>query len=87
MEERGRLLCGVVSETLDSSSPFATRHAALLRRVVNDRGQLRHLDYLLARLVLRALTGEADVKAFRVVPYRRLRQEWHLVSLVAARNG
>jgi hypothetical protein len=68
-------------------SPFLEAGAAsLLRRAVTNRAQLAQLDHWVARLVLRAITGDGSVKAFRQVPYRQLRQEWGLQSLEHARN-
>jgi len=62
------------------------RSALALRRVVTDRSQLEQLDYWIARAVVRALTRRRDAAAFREIPYRKLRHDWELVSLVAERN-
>ncbi len=62
------------------------RSAALLRRAVTDRRDLKQLDYLIALQVVRAVTGHDGVRGFREVTYRKLRHEWGLVSLQRARN-
>lgn len=87
-ESIGRAICSVVNRSLDPRSALTQqRSAVLLRRVVTDRRQLEQLDYWIARLVLRAVTGRRDVSAFREIHYRKLRHDWGLVSLVAARNA
>jgi hypothetical protein len=87
-ERAGRALCSVVNRALDPHSALTQQRSAIaLRRIVTDRRQLEQLDYWIARIVVHALTGRRDARAFRDVPYRKLRQDWGLVSLVAARNG
>jgi hypothetical protein len=86
-DEVGRAVCSVVGRALDPRSALTQQRSAIaLRRVVTDRRQLRQLDYSIARIVLKALTGRRDARAFREIPYRTLRGDWGLVSLVAARN-
>lgn len=63
----------VVAAALDPASPFATRHASLLARVVTDRGQLAHIDRLVALAVAAAGSARPGVRAFREAPPRRLR--------------
>ena len=87
-EEAGRAVCAVVNRALDPRGQLTQqRSAILLRRVVTDRAQLRQLDHRIAQIVASAVTGRAGPRAFREVPYRTLREEWGLVSLVAARNA
>jgi hypothetical protein len=88
LDRRGTVVCSVLNRALDPApGPFQQPSAALLRQAVTDRRQLAQLDYLLARIVLRAVTGDANVRAFRTVPYRRIRERWGLVSLLRARNA
>ncbi len=83
----GRAVCSVVNRALASApSPFQQASTSLLRRAVTDRGQLCQIDYLLARMVVKAVTGDGSARAFRRVPYRTVREEWGLVSLQHARN-
>jgi hypothetical protein len=87
LDQAGRAVCSVVGRALDPRSALTQQRSAIaLRRVVTDRHQLEQLDYWIARIVIKALTGRRDARAFREIPYRRLRQEWGLVSVVAARN-
>lgn len=86
VERRGPALCGLLSDALDPTSMRPHPYASMLSRLVNDRGYLRHLDYLLARMVVRAMTGDTSAKGFRKLSYRTLRQSWQLRSLEYARN-
>jgi hypothetical protein len=87
-DQAGRTVCAVVNRALDPHSAITQqRSAILLRRVVTDRHQLEQLDYWIARIVLKAVTGRRDARAFRDIPYRKLRRDWGLTSLVAARNA
>jgi hypothetical protein len=84
----GRSVCSVVNSALDPQSTLTQQKSAvLLRRVVTDRAQLEQVDYWIARMVVAAVTGERRARGFRALPYRKLRSEWGLVSLVAARNA
>jgi hypothetical protein len=60
--------------------------SSLLRYVVNNRAQLKHLDYLIALSLAETLSDKRGVRAFRIIPYKKLRRTWHLHSLVVARN-
>jgi hypothetical protein len=83
----GRTVCAVINRALDSRIAFSQqRSAVLLRKAVTDRTDLKQLDYWIARIVLRAVTGERSPRAFRAVPYRTIREDWRLMSLLQARN-
>jgi hypothetical protein len=88
LDAKGRLVCQVVNRMLD---PFAPRYqqqssASVLRWALTDRRQLGQLDYWIARIVAHAATGDPSPRAFRTLPYRRLRSEWNLLSLEHGRN-
>jgi hypothetical protein len=87
-ERIGRTVCSMINHALDPMSPTFQQpwSAAAVRRAVTDRGQLAQIDYAIARIVLRAVTGDGSVRAFRRVPYKKIRQEWELRSVVQARN-
>jgi hypothetical protein len=83
----GRAVCAVVNRmTNPGTEDFQQRSAALLRRAVTDRHQLSQLDHWLARIVLGAVAGQRDVRAFRQVAYRTIRRSWGLHSMLHARN-
>lgn len=84
----GPEVCAVVNKALHPRSALTEqRSAALLNHVVTDRDQLEQLDYRIALITASALTGRRGARAFRAVPYRTLREDWGLVSLVTARNA
>ena len=83
----GRTICSVINRALEPRLEFSQqRSATLLRRAVTDREDLKQLDYCIARIVLRAITGERGARGFREIPYRKMREEWQLISLLQARN-
>jgi retron-type reverse transcriptase len=85
-EEKGILVCKLINEILDPANPLSATNIDYLLRLVNDRSQLKDIDYRIARLVLSLITGDASVKKFRSVPYKKLREDWKLVSLEYNRN-
>jgi hypothetical protein len=85
-EARARAAIAVVNDAFDVRSPLALAHAALVKELVSDRGQLEELDYLVAAWIAEAATDRRGPRAFRDVGWRWLRQEG-LVSRVAARNA
>lgn len=86
-ERLGRTVCAMINRVLGArSTPVQQRSAPLLRRAVTDRRQLEQLDYQIARIVLRTVTGRRGVRAFRQVPYRKMREGWGLVSVLDSRN-
>ncbi|HWA76674.1 MAG TPA: reverse transcriptase domain-containing protein [Polyangiaceae bacterium] len=79
------VVCGAVRAALDVRQPVAEPLASHLRSAVDDRAQLRHLDYLLALGIARRLAGKRGVRAFRKVSYASLRRSG-LPSLIQQRN-
>jgi hypothetical protein len=78
-------VCGAVRAALDVRQGVAEPLASHVRSAVDDRAQLRHLDYLLALGIARRLAGQRGVRAFRKVSYRSLRRSG-LPSLTKQRN-
>jgi retron-type reverse transcriptase len=85
-DQRARTLCAVVNSALDPTQPLAHAAAQVLRHLVDDRGQLRDIDYKLTRMVAQTLSGRHSVRALRAYPPRRLREQAGLSSLVHARD-
>jgi hypothetical protein len=79
-------LVDVVNQSLAIDAPLATEYAPLLAGMVSDRRQLADLDRLLALWIAEAVSQRGGVRAFRDLPWRRLRA-LGLQSLVKARNG
>jgi hypothetical protein len=82
----GAHLCQVLNRSLDATHPFAHKYAALLHNQLNDRAQLKQLDYRIARMLVSFLTGVEGVRGFRRLPYRKIREEWGLLSLCHAHD-
>jgi hypothetical protein len=78
-------VCETVRAALDPSHPLCEPSAGLLRAVVDDRRQLKQLDYAIALMCAERLTRTRGVRAFRTMPYRKLRNAG-LPSLVVAKN-
>ncbi len=85
-DSRGRLVCEAVNAALDPWAAGPLRWSSLLASAVTDRRQLKDLDFRIARIVAGALSGRNGSRAFRSIPYRRLRSTWKLTSLVVRRN-
>lgn len=86
LDTRGRLLAKTINEVFKPSNPFAQSYSGLIFSSVTDRAQLRELDYWIARVFQRVLTGHAGVKSFRKLSYRKIRKEWGLISLLYFRD-
>ena len=84
--ELAQVLVDVVNQSLSIDAPLATDYAPLLASMVSDRRQLIELDRLLALWIAEAVSQRGGVRAFRDLPWRRLRA-LGLQSLVKARNG
>jgi hypothetical protein len=83
----GPTVCAVLNRALEPKLSFSQqRSASLLRRAVTDRPDLKQLDHCIARIVMRAVSGDNNVRGFREVSYRTMRGNWRLVSLFHARN-
>lgn len=86
LNDRLHQLCHVVNQAiLPTSTTMEVRCKALLKEI-NDRAQLKQLDYQIALYIVQKATGLKTVKAFRKISYRQLRQEYGLASLVCLRN-
>ncbi len=86
MDERGQILCSIINKGMDPKSSLKLPYVDYLKLIINDRVQLKHLDYFIALIIAQGLAGVKTVKAFRKVPYKKMRQEWKLQSLVFGRN-
>lgn len=84
--EKGKVLCQIANDALTPSHPFALPYSHFLTRVLNDRKQLKQLDYTIALHISQLVSGVSGVRSFRTVAYRTLREKWQLKSLVKIRN-
>ncbi|MEO4040127.1 hypothetical protein AAFN47_00800 [Hoeflea sp. CAU 1731] len=83
---RARRLVSATNVMLDVDSPFAVPGLATLLKVASSRGDLKDIDFRIARKIVQAATGRPGNRGFRQIPPKRLREEMELVSLVAMRN-
>ncbi|MDD8026819.1 MAG: reverse transcriptase domain-containing protein [Acidobacteriota bacterium] len=87
LDEKGRAVCSVLNRALHPDPvPLRQKSTDILRRLATNRPQLRHLDFLMALIAIRAATGISGPRAFRTVPYARVRRAWGLRSLLHDRN-
>jgi len=84
--ELAQVLVDVVNQSLSIDAPMATDYAPLLAGLVSDRRQLAELDRLMALWIAEAVSQRAGARAFRGLPWRRVRA-LGLKSLVKERNG
>lgn len=84
-DQRRELLCRAAASTLNPKSSLTQTMVPVVAHAVDDRGQLRHLDHLIALRVAQHLSRRRGVRAFRDVSYASLR-EAGLPSLLAQRN-
>jgi hypothetical protein len=78
-------VCETVRAALDPAHPLCEPYAGPLRSIIDDRRQLKQLDYAIALMCAERLTRTRGVRAFRKMPYRELRRAG-LPSLVAERS-
>jgi hypothetical protein len=82
---KGAAICEVVNSALQDEQ-LAEFEAQYLLQGTNH-AMLRHLDYLIALHIAEDLTQVKGPRAFRHIPYKRLREEWQLKSLVQLANN
>lgn len=86
-EKKGPTLCEMLNHTfLNTAAPDTS---LFLQRIqaINHRGILKRMDYLIALEVAKFLTHNNSVKAFREIPYKRIRNEFGLISLCQLKNN
>jgi hypothetical protein len=86
IENKGQIICSMINHGLDPKSFLKLPYADYLRLIINDRGQLKNIDYSIALMIAEQISGIKTVKAFRKIPYKKIRDEWSLLSLVNCRN-
>lgn len=84
--QRARACCAVVRGALEPTNPQCEPTVPLILGAVNDRAQLKQLDYWIALHVAQGVTGRRGVRAFRALSYHSLRRDHGLPSLVVARH-
>jgi len=77
--------CAVIRGALDPTNPQCEPSVPLILGAVNDRRQLRQIDYWVALHIAQRVTGGRGPSAFRKLGYHALRDQG-LPSLVVARH-
>ena len=76
---KGRAIAQDLNNGFNIKSPFFISQLEILS-LINSKKQLMHIDYTLALMIAETLSGIKGVRAFRQIPYRRIRA-WGLQSL------
>lgn len=83
LEALGNTLCQAINRALIDETFGEHAIKALLE--CTHVGMLKHLDYCIALSIAEAASGQRGVRAFRKVPYKKIRRDWQLISLVRRR--
>lgn len=86
IEERGIALCQMLNHTFLNQATVDTNEYQEKLTAINHRSLLQRLDYLIALEVAKYLTHIKSVKAFRKVPYQKIRSQFGLISLCQFKN-
>lgn len=81
--ELGKIICQTVNSSLLDET-FGENAVQYLLECTN-LAMLKHLDYLIALSIAESVSQRKGVRAFRTVPYHKIRSEWDLASLVSLR--
>ncbi len=85
LDTRGKAICSAINAALSDFDMQDSETLALLN-TVTDHNQLKHLDFTIALYIAEKLSQVKGVKAFRHVPYKKIRDKWGLLSLIQLRN-
>lgn len=86
LDQQGKLVCAMLNKNLLSLDPLNEPRLKMLLDYTTDRQLLKQLDYQIALYLAQQLSGLHSVKAFRKIPYKRIRHNWGLQSLCQIRN-
>ena len=75
-----------MNQTLDPEETLSHHGAGFLLKAITDRNQLKEIDYRLAKFIAERLSKTKGPKAFRTIPYQKIRDDWKLKSLYHTRN-
>lgn len=81
----GKIICRALNDVL-TKRIIGEQGAVALIQECSNHAQLKQLDYLIALRVAETISGVKGARAFRSVPYQRIRETYKLESLVNLRN-
>ncbi len=86
-EKLGKLLSHHINNIFwNKKTQVPIKSIDMLKKMVNDRTQLKEIDYALALIIAENVSQVKGVKAFRQISYEKIRNEWGLKSFVQMRN-
>lgn len=83
--QAGEIICHAINNSYTNPSMAEPGILSLINETT-DHAQLKHLDYLIALRIAETLSGIRGTKAFRHYPYKKIRAEFGLRSLIVLRN-
>jgi len=84
LEKQGPLICDAVNQAIENNVLGTASEINLIRHS-SDYGSLKHLDYIIALRIAEVLSHTTGPRAFRVIPYKTIRSQWLLASLLKLR--
>lgn len=83
-DDQGPVVCQVINTIVENYIRNRQNFEALC--CSTDLSQLKHIDYQIALMIAKAMTKESGPRAFRIIPYKKIRGEWGLSSLLVLRH-
>ncbi|HJN37456.1 MAG TPA: reverse transcriptase domain-containing protein [Gammaproteobacteria bacterium] len=83
-----KAICSIVNQVLVGHKTDIVKNEKLQDtiRIIDDRQNLKQLDYLIALEIAKTVTGIKGLAAFRQLPYKDLRTKYGLCSAVRLKN-
>ena len=83
-EEKIKIICSCVNAILRGSRFDCIKNPVIQTQLlsIDSRENLKHLDFLIALEIAKSITKEQSLKAFRSLPYTKLRDTYGLESTV-----
>lgn len=81
LADQGKIICAAINRAIEDRALAKSQTLNLLRDGA-DEGQLKHLDYAIALRIAEILSQQKGPRAFRSIPYKTIRKEWGLLSLL-----
>ena len=86
VDSQGKTTCDILSRYMNNTLKLKNSRLHHLLSICNDRVYLKKLDYDIAFMVSQKLSNTPGIKSWRYISYRKIRREWHLISLCQLKN-
>ena len=83
---KGKIICEVINKFYLQEIKMGNSRLFSFLSTTTNRETLKQMDYLIALYIAERLSKQKGPKAFRHVPYKKIRSEWHLQSLCLLKN-